>query len=204
MIRHFLSLSLLLAASLCTSVASGADGPQASVRESTDKLLARLVEIQPLYATDPEAFFKSVDESLAPYVDFDGFSRAVMAKFYRNADDDQRRRFSEKFRDALIRTYAKALVEFDNQEVVVLEPGARSDDREDRASVDLEIHGKDGSIYPVEYSMVLIDGEWKVRNVVINGINMGLQFKSQFTSYMQQYGNNIDRVIENWNVSSAE
>ncbi len=69
-----------------------------------------------------------------------------------------------------------------------------------RAAVTLDIHGKNGAIYPVEYSLVLKDDVWKLRNVVINGINIGLQFKSQFGFYMQKHRNDIDSVIEAWRV----
>ena len=188
------SILLLVAQSSLSS-----NGAIESVRISTDDLLAKLVEIQPLYESDQEKFFSEVDQSLAPFIDFDGFSRGVMAKYYRRANDEQKSRFSETFRTALVKTYSKALVEFDNQEVIVLDNDHKSK-RPDRATVDLEVHAKDGTVYPIQYSLALVDDQWKLRNVVINGINIGLQFRGQFANYMQQYRNNIDDVIDNWNV----
>jgi len=41
---------------------------------------------------------------------------------------------------------------------------------------------------------------WLLRNVIINGINIGLQFRSQFNAYMQKYRGDIDLVIENWSL----
>lgn len=38
---------------------------------------------------------------------------------------------------------------------------------EDRASVKMEVVGKHGEVYPVEYTMVKQD-QWRVRNVIIN------------------------------------
>ena len=108
-------------------------------------------------------------------------------------------RFAISFREALIKTYAKALVEFDNQEIIVVDP-TRPQKVPNKAKVELEVHGKDGTIYPVEYSLVLIDEQWMLRNIVINGINIGLQFRSQFSNYMQQYKNDIDEVINHWSV----
>ncbi len=170
-----------------------------TVQTATDQLLRKLVEIGPLYETDRESFFREVDASLAPFIDFEGFSRGVMAKYYRRASPEQKARFSESFRIALIRTYAKALVEFDNQEIIV--KGSKENPKKPgKARVSLEVHGKNGTVYPVEYSLVNLDGQWKLRNVVIDGINIGLQFRSQFASYMARYNNSIDEVIEHWNV----
>lgn len=195
--KWLIAASLLVASALATAAPS----PVESVRESTDALLQRLVEIQPLYESSPEAFFVEVDKSLAPHIDFDGFARGVMAKYYRRADDEQKEAFSEKFRSALIQTYAKALVGFDNEKVEIVEDGSGVDPkRPDRAVVNLEVHGSDGTIYPVQYSLALVDDQWKLRNVVVEGINLGLQFRSQFGEYMQKYRNDIDEVIANWNV----
>jgi phospholipid transport system substrate-binding protein len=162
-------------------------------------LLAKLIEVKPLHATEPEKFFKEVDTALGPFVDFEAFSRGVMAKYYRRASDDQKARFEKTFRIGLIQTYANALVGFDNQKVEVME-SASDNSRENRASIDLLIHGQDGAQYTVNYSLGLVDDVWKLRNVTIEGINVGLQFRSQFAAYMQKYSNDIDLVIENWAV----
>lgn len=171
-----------------------------SVNESTTILLERLVEVQPLYEEDPEKFFTAVQDALSPYIDFEGFAKRVMAKHYRTATEEQRAAFLSRFEDALIRTYATALLEFDNQKVVVVEP-TTPQKREDRATILIEVYSGSGTLYPVHYQLGLEeDGRWLLRNVIINGINIGLQFRSQFNAYMQKYKKDIDLVIENWEV----
>ena len=52
--------------------------------------------------------------------------------------------------------------------------------------------------------MVRIDGQWKVRNVIVEGINMGLLFRDQFAQAMQAQGGDLEAVISNWgNVVAA-
>jgi phospholipid transport system substrate-binding protein len=170
-----------------------------AVEESTNQLLEKLVEIQPLYTKDPEQFFQRVESSLAPFIDFDGFSRGVMAKYYRRATDEQKARFVTVFQDKMIRTYAKALVEFDNERVEVVE-STTNESKPDRAAIDLIVYSNEGTIYTINYSMVLVDSQWMLRNVTIEGINIGLQFRSQFAAYMAKYSNQIDDVIDNWSV----
>ena len=172
-----------------------------SVQSSTDHLLKKLLEVQHIYSADKARFFQEVDSSLAPFIDFKGFSRGVMAKYYRRASDQQKQRFAVVFRAALIKTYSRALVEFENQKIIVKQDN-KPQKNPNKARVSLEVYGKDGTIYPIEYSMTLIDNQWKLRNIVINGINIGLQFRSQFTEYMQRHKNNIDKVIDNWTVDA--
>ena len=70
--------------------------------------------------------------------------------------------------------------------------------KEGRASIDLLVYGQGGAQYTINYSLGLVDDVWKLRNITIEGINVGLQFRSQFAAYMQKYKNNIDLVIDNW------
>jgi len=192
---------LVLCAAFLFSHFASAETPSAfeSVQQSTDVLLAKLKEVQPIYESDPEKFFAEVDSALDPYIDFQGFAKRVMAKHYRKASEEQRATFQQKFRQALIRTYATALLEFDNQKVLVLEP-TKPQKKPDRAAIVIEVHAKSGTIYPIHYQLGLQGDSWMLRNVVVNGINIGLQFRSQFNAYMQRYKGDIGLVIANWAV----
>ena len=41
------------------------------------------------------------------------------------------------------------------------------------------------------------DNQWKLLNVIINGVNLGNTFRSQFDQAMKKEAN-LDRVIDNW------
>jgi phospholipid transport system substrate-binding protein len=87
------------------------------------------------------------------------------------------------------------LLEYDNQEIFVLP--ARIDGAE-RASVGMEFKDSKGTVYPVAYTMVKVDGQWKLRNLVVNGINIGKLFRDQFTEAMRRNGQNLDKTIDDW------
>ena len=190
----FLVLVMLTGSALAQDVPD----PYNAVQKATDQLLAKLKDVQPLYKTDKQKFYTEIKKSLAPFIDFDGFARGVMAKYYRRATPAQRDKFADKFQQELIETYSNALVGFDNEKVEVEHPDQPPEDG--RATIELKIYGSDGTVYPVSYTLAYVDNAWKLRNVVVNGINIGLQFRSQFANYMQKYHNDIDAVIENWNV----
>jgi phospholipid transport system substrate-binding protein len=53
----------------------------------------------------------------------------------------------------------------------------------------------------VIYSMRLSkDGVWRVYNLIINGINIGLTYRNQFASSMKspEHRGNLDAVIATW------
>lgn len=198
-------VAALLAATLAFASAQAAgqvaDVSANDVIEQTTASVLELIEEGRAYAEDdPERFYGEVTALLDPVVNFDAIARNVMGVHGRDASPEQRERFANNFRDGLVRTYALALTEFSDGEAVVL-PERRPSRNPKRATVKMEIRAAGGQTYPVVYSMGLgKDGQWRMLNIIINGVNMGLTYRSQFLSAMKeaQYGGDLDKVIDAW------
>ncbi|MCY1347837.1 hopanoid biosynthesis associated membrane protein HpnM [compost metagenome] len=177
-------------------VATAAPSARDVVQQTTDQLLADLKANKQQYRGDPNAFYVSLDRILGPVVDADGISRSIMTvKYSRKASPEQMKRFQENFKRSLIQFYGNALLEYDNQDIRVL-PAKQEDPQ--RTSVGMEVKDSKGTIYPVSYTMVNINGQWMLRNVIINGINIGKLFRDQFADTMQKNGNDLDKTINGW------
>ncbi|HJN50052.1 MAG: ABC transporter substrate-binding protein [Pseudomonadales bacterium] len=170
-----------------------------TIQNATDHLLQKLAEVKHLYAKEPLRVYYEVESAIVPYIDLNRFSRRVMAKYYRNATAAQKEEFKLVFKDGLIKTYAKALVEFDNERIAILPPRKGKPKRADQAVVKMVVHSKNGTLYPVDYTTALTDGQWKLINVKVNGINLGLQFRDKFRQDMAAQKGDIDKVIDGWN-----
>ena len=130
-------------------------------------------------------------------VDAEGIAKSVMTvKYSRQASPEQIKRFEEVFKNSLMQFYGNALLEYDNQDIRVLPSSAKPSD--DRASVNMEIRDSKGTVYPVSYTMTNLAGGWKVRNVIINGINIGKLFRDQFADTMQKNRNDLEKTIAGW------
>ena len=188
-----LALGLLLALPLSALAMPSA---QQVVQQTTDTLLADLKANKVQYKADPAAFYASLERILGPVVDVQGIARGVMTvRYSRRASAEQLQRFEEEFKRSLMQFYGNALLEYDNQSIRVLPAKAEG---ADRASVGMEVRDSKGTVYPVSYTMVQLDGQWKLRNVIINGINVGKLFRDQFADSMQRNGNDLDRTIDGW------
>lgn len=167
------------------------------IQRTTDELLSDLQQNKERYRQDPAAFYDSLNEILGPVVDADGISRSIMTvRYSRQATPEQMARFEENFKRSLMQFYGNALLEYDNQQIRVLPPSGSGDG--ERTSVGMEVVDRQGTVYPVSYTMVNKGGEWKVRNVIINGINVGKLFRDQFSEAMQANGNDLDKTIDGW------
>lgn len=178
-------------------VALAAPSAQEVVQQTTDKLLVDLKQNKDTYRSDPAAFYDALNEILGPVVDVDGISRSIMTvKYSGAATPEQMTRFQENFKRSLMQFYGNALLEYNNQDIRVLPVSGKADPQ--RTSVTMEVRDSKGTVYPVSYSMVSTGGQWMMRNVIINGINVGKLFRDQFAQSMQNNGNNLDRVIDTW------
>ncbi|BBH44516.1 phospholipid-binding protein MlaC [Pseudomonas sp. KU43P] len=173
-----------------------AQSPHDVVQNTTNALLSDLKANKEQYKTNPNAFYDALNNILGPVVDADGISRSIMTvKYSRKATPAQMQRFQENFKRSLMQFYGNALLEYNNQGIVV-DP-AKADDGK-RASVGMKVTGNNGAVYPVQYTLENLGGEWKVRNVIVNGINIGKLFRDQFADAMQRNGNDLDKTIDGW------
>lgn len=173
------------------------------VQQTTTTLLADLKANKEQYRTDPGAFYNALNSILGPVVDVDGISRGVMTvRYSRQASPEQMQRFQENFKRSLMQFYGNALLEYNNQDIRVLPVSGQQDPQ--RTSVNMEIKDGKGTVYPLSYTMVSQDGTWKMRNVIINGINVGKLFRDQFAQAMQDNRNDLDKVIDNWTETVAK
>ena len=196
--RPFLSsFSLLFFSSLLFFNQAFAESSSEYVEKIHEDIVLVLRAKQGIYEENPEEFIKAISLALQPLVDFKRISRNVMGKYYKDANKQQIEKFNRVFKASLLETYSKTLAEFKDEEILVSSKVKKSP-KGNREKVSLQIVTST-KIYPAVYDMYLNkQGQWKLINIVINGVNLGLTFRNQFYSLMEKEGNNLDVVIERW------
>ncbi|MCA1769843.1 MAG: ABC transporter substrate-binding protein [Halomonas sp.] len=197
LIFRSLLAGLVLVLFALPAAATADSTPEQVIRMSVETLTAKIEGRRDYFADNINELKGLVDDSLDDIADFRYIGASVMGRYFQNATPQQRSRFADTFRKTLIDTYSKGLVTFDYRELRVLD-NQRSQRFEDQASVDMEVVAADGQVYPVSYSLRLSDGEWRVVNVIVNGINLGLTFRNQFDQAMRDKGRDYDAVINGW------
>lgn len=187
---------LSLALMVVTPVAFAADKtPQAIVEQATVDMLA-LVKKHNAATKKTDAYYADVQKTLDAVVDFPFIAKAVMRKSAKTATPEQMDKFTEVFKNGLIKTYAKGIANYADSTIKTLPVTMPAD--VSRVSVDQEVSDK-GTTHKLSYSLKLDDkGAWKLINVTLNGVNLGQSFTSQFDQAMIKSDNNVDKVIATW------
>ena len=193
----FSSFSLLFFSSLFFFNQSFAESSSEYVEKIHEDIVLVVRAKQDIYEENPEEFIKAISFALQPLVDFKRISRNVMGRYYKDANKEQIEKFNKVFKASLLETYSKTLAEFKDEEILVSSVVKKSP-KGNREKVSLQIVTST-KVYPAIYDMYLNkQGQWKLINIVINGVNLGLTFRNQFYSLMEKEGNNLDVVIEKW------
>lgn len=192
--------TFLLTALLLVSQAQAAN--PLSSRQVVEQGIADLTSVfeanKEVYATDPQQLYDKLDEAMQPYVDFRYISARVMGgRYFRAATPQQRRQFAAIFQTTLVKTFGQGLMNFDYREFD-LQLQERETRFEDQDNVSLEVVANDGKRYPVTFTLRLNKDEWKIINLIVNGVNLGLTFNSQFDRAMREANRDFDLVITNW------
>lgn len=167
--------------------------PEELVQSNADKVMTALNERKSEFEANPDKIYDLVEEILVPLVDFEAMSKLTLAKYWRTASDEQRARFMKAFQATLVRTYSKSLIEYSDKKVEVLP--ARPEDRIKRATVysQIEVGGGKPPI-TVNYRMRLVDGNWKVYDLDIEGLSLVKNFRTTYGREVAQ--TSLQQLIE--------
>jgi len=205
-----LLLAALLAAPVVADQAAGDYSAHELVEKTTVEVMDVVTAADDYVDEDPERYYDQVQAILDPLIDYRGFARSVMGPYatsarYRSLDEagraqlvDQLDRFTGVMRRSLVRTYSKGLLAFGSSEIEVVRPDEPPPD-ESRVSVRQNVYSDRAEPYVVFYQMGRDkDNGWKLRNVIIENVNLGEIYRDQFVSSARDEDGDLDAVIASW------
>ncbi|MBS0421024.1 MAG: ABC transporter substrate-binding protein [Proteobacteria bacterium] len=165
--------------------------PSEIVQASAQGILKDLDANRDLYRKDPSKISGLVDKYLLPHFDTEYAARLVLAKYWRTATDDQKKRFIDAFYHSLLSNYGAALAEFTADRLKVFPSNVSPTD--DHATVRTEVKRDNGDRIAVNYELRKEPGGWKAYDVNIDGISYVKSYREDFGAQIEQKG--IESVI---------
>ena len=187
-----LILPLLLAMLFATPAIASHPAEQL-VHDTSENVLERLRVDSDKLKSDTNLIYPLVEDLVLPHFDFLKMSQWVLGKNWRKADVAQREQFTNEFRTLLVRTYAKALLEYTDQSMRYLAFHAAETAR--KVTVKTEIVQAGGPSIPLNYSMYQNkDGAWKVYDIKVDGVSLVSNYRSSFATEIRNGG--ISKLLE--------
>jgi len=186
---RWLAASLFLLSSL---VEAAIEDPQQLVRETGEKVLSEVGARKADLEANPALIYPLVESTVLPHFDFRRMSQSALGRYWPDASDEQKTAVTNEFRELLVRTYATALLGYTGQQIQYLpvqyQPG------DEKVMIPTRIAASDNAPpIPINYRLQLNDAKWMVYDVVIDGVSLVTNYRSQFATEVRRNG--IDGLI---------
>ena len=185
-------LSALLAAATPAFAQPAAPAPVAAqnaasgvVLDSANRILGTLDSRRAEFKSNPAALNQFIKSEFNRSFDSDYAARLVLGVHGRGAADADVKLFADAMADNLMARYGSALLDIQGKPSFRYKseqplPGNRG------VKVSTELVRAGSEPTPVEYLMRNVDGQWKIFDVMIEGISYVQTFKNQFDAPLRQ------------------
>jgi phospholipid transport system substrate-binding protein len=122
--------------------------------------------------------------------DFTELSKRTLSRNWKKLNSDQQKEFALLLGKLLGNVYMARLMKYTDEKVVFTKESMLS---EKRAEVQSKIFSQ-GREIPLNYRVILKNGEWRVYDVVIEGVSLIKNYRSQFKNILRK--NSPEKMLQ--------
>ncbi len=176
-IRGLAALSLVL---LLLPATSRAGAPTEQIRGTIDRVIGILRD--PALATKAEERREILRKEIAPVFDFAEMAKRSLGPDWRDRTPEERERFVALFQELLENSYLGKIESYQGEEIRY----QKETQDDPYAEVKTLVVTRKGQEIPVNYRMLGDGGRYRIYDVVIEGISLVANYRSQFNSILRK------------------
>ncbi|MDD2582357.1 MAG: ABC transporter substrate-binding protein [Desulfuromonadaceae bacterium] len=174
---------LLLTASLfMASVASA--NPVDDVKKTVDEVV-RIVASKDM-KKNPAKRRQALKKSISTIFDYSEMAKRSMGKYWNMRTPAEKKHFTELFASLLENSYAGKIESYNNEKIVYIRDFVDGDYAEVRSKVITPARDE----FTLDYRLAKQNGKWMVYDVIIEGVSLVSNYRSQFNKIITANGYN--------------
>jgi phospholipid transport system substrate-binding protein len=164
--------------------------PKETVEAGVNKVLKTLSD--PAFKSkSKEEKITAISAEIESVFDFEELSRRTLGREWKKFNAEQQSEFVKLFKKLLQDVYADRLLAYSDQKVIFDKEIMQ---KKGRAEVQSYLQTSDGSKIPLFYRLTDKSGSWKVYDMVIEGISMVKNYRTQFKEILAN--GSPDKLLE--------
>ena len=181
--RKFIGLSIiLLAVFLIVPLQVHADGAKATIEGQIDKMLVKMKE--PAFKElSRDAKLAEIRKVINEVFDYKELSQRTLGRDWKKFKPEQQTEFIDLFSKLLENVYADRILAYTHEKI---EFGKETELKKGRVEVESYIVTLDNTKVPLFYRMSNKTGQWRVYDVVIEGVSMIKNYRGQFRQILSK------------------
>jgi phospholipid transport system substrate-binding protein len=176
---------------VCPAMAD-TSSPDTVITSAMHELQLEMDQNRDKFREDPALLRGVVDKIFLPRFDTAFAAQRVLGKYWKDASDAQQKRFIDVFYRYLVNSYANYLLDFRGDEVQISPYTGAADEKYPQIKTSVSL--TKGDTASVNYILRNVDGEWKVIDVVVEGISYVRSYREDFAPQIADKG--LDGLIK--------
>ena len=173
---------LLVSPQFTCAATPGQSNPMALIQSGTEKALLTLHESESGQAPSLRQRKNEILNDVNEYFNFDEMAKRALGRPWKDQAPDKRQEFVQLFKQLLFNTYINRLENYKCSKERVFYDSEKLDG--DYAIVKTHIIYQGNNNIEIEYRLHRDVGKWKVYDVVVEGISIVENYRSQFSSIL--------------------
>jgi len=165
--------------------------PDVLVRSVTLEVVELIAKDKEIRSGDRTKLIGVIDAKVLPHFNFASMTALAMGQNWKSATPEQRKHLIDAFRTLLVRTYASALAAYSEQKFDFRPLRAKPTDTD--VTVQVRVLQAGAQPVPIDYSMEKTAAGWKVYDVVVGGVSLVVNYRTEFANVVRNSG--IDGLI---------
>lgn len=156
----------------------------ATPRQTLEANISKITEILQAPGARSEGKKKETEEKLLavinPFFDYNAMSQRSLGLAWKGMTPAQQGEFADLFSKLLAKVYMGKLLSYQDEKVAY---GKEVLNSEKLAEVQTRVQSANKEI-PLDYRLLLKGGEWRVYDVVVEGVSLVSNYRSQFSEFL--------------------
>ena len=165
--------------------------PDVLVRSVTLEVVELIAKDKEIRSGDRTKLIGVIDAKVLPHFNFASMTALAMGQNWKSATPEQKKHLIDAFRTLLVRTYASALAAYSEQKFDFRPLRAKPTDTD--VTVQVRVLQAGAQPVPIDYSMEKTAAGWKVYDVVVGGVSLVVNYRTEFANVVRSSG--IDGLI---------
>ena len=188
--KRFIGLFMILAIGVMIPLQSYAATPKETVETGVNNLLTTLGD-STFKAKAKDKQIAEIGVQIEKVFDFTELSKRTLGRDWKKMSAEQQKEFVKLFKQLLQGVYADRLLAYSDQKVIFDQEKML---KKGRAEVQSYLQTSDGKKIPLFYRLTNKSGSWKVYDVIIEGVSMVKNYRTQFRQILAK--DSPDKLIE--------
>ncbi len=178
----------------CFPLCVDAGEPTDQVKETVDAVMKILTDKELGKPEKEKERRTSIRQTVIKRFDFEEMAKRSLAVHWKDRTPAEQKEFVALYSDLLENTYIKKIERYENEKVVYYDEKLDGD----YAVVKTKIVDKKGLSIPVEYRILRKKDRWEVYDIIIEGVSLVNNYRTQFTQIIRSssYNDLVKRLRE--------